>query len=222
MRTIFVDFEMNPVDTVYEKEREICCYEIIEIGAVMLDDNNERISEYSTYIKPEYNKDVDSRIIRLTGITTDMVFNAVSFREGLDEFVKWCGDVSDIEAVYAWSDNDYRQLNNEMNLKKIEKSPDIAGLLDIWCDFQKIFSKQVGLDKPMSLQKAVEAVGREFEGKAHDALTDAINTAGLFVASKDDAETKKMIKLLNKTRKPADSLKTALGDMFDFDSMDLE
>jgi len=222
MKKIFIDFEMNPVAVSYEREREICCYEIIEIGAVMLDEDNERISDFKSYIKPQYNDEIESRITNLTGITTDMVFSAEDFMSALMDFVKWCGDISDIEAIYAWSDNDYRQLVNELKLKKIKADPGINGLLERWCDFQKIFSDKVGLDRPMKLKNAIEAVGRTFIGKAHDALTDAINTADLFVASNDDAETKKMIDLLNKTRKPADSLKTALGDMFDFGSINFE
>ena len=51
MRSIFVDFEMNPVNMEYEQERLISNYEIIEIGAVMLDENNHRISEFKQYLK---------------------------------------------------------------------------------------------------------------------------------------------------------------------------
>lgn len=222
MKKIFIDFEMNPIDSTYEKEREICNYEIIEIGAVMLDESNSQISEFTTYIKPEYSEEITSRITELTGITTEMVSYSENFRDAFAEFISWCGDIDEIEAVYSWSDNDYRQITGEIKLKNIETGPEINRLLERWCDYQKIFSKQVGLNRPMSLPKAIEAVGREFMGKAHDALTDAVNTAELFVVSKDDEETKKMIELLNKTRKPQTALQTALGDMFDFTNMDIE
>lgn len=222
MKKIFIDFEMNPIDNTYEKEREICNYEIIEIGAVMLDESNTHLSEFTTYIKPEYSEVITSRITELTGITTEMVFYAENFESALGRFLEWCGDVNDIETVYSWSDNDYRQLKGEIKLKNIEAGVKINSLLDKWCDFQKLFSGQVGLKKPMSLQNAIEAVGREFAGRAHDALTDAVNTAELFVVSRDDEETKKMIELLKKTRKPQASLQTALGDIIDFKSMGIE
>lgn len=222
MRKIFIDLEMNPIDMQYEQERSICNYEVIEIGAVMLDDSNCEISQFMTYIKPVYNSCVEERITRLTGITTEMIYMQDDYESAIRRFFDWCGDYEDIEGIYAWSDHDYRQIVNEMKLKGIEVTPHIQSLLNLWNDFQKIFSGLVGLNRPMGLEKAIEAVGREFEGKAHDALTDAVNTAGLYVASKDDKETKRMIELLEKTRRPANPLKTALGDLFDFGNLDID
>lgn len=222
MRSIFVDFEMNPVDMQYEEERSISNYEIIEIGAVMLDENNSRISEYKQYLRPVYNTIVEERITGLTGITTEMLLDKPDFRKGITEFFEWCGDTDDLEAIYAWSDNDYRQIVNEMKLKDMKPDDRVQILLERWNDFQKTFSGLVGLDRPMSLARAIEAVGRDFIGEAHDALTDAINTAELYVASQDDAETKRMIELLEKTRRPNDPLQTALGELFDFGNLELE
>lgn len=222
MRSVFVDFEMNPIDIEHEEERLISNYEIIEIGAVMLDGNNCRISEFKQYIKPVYNEIVEERITGLTGITTDMLQDKPYFKEVITDFFEWCGDNNDLEAIYAWSDNDYRQVVNEMKLKNMEPDNRVQALLDKWNDFQKTFSRLVGLSRPMALAKAIEAVGRDFIGEAHDALTDAVNTAELYVASKDDAETKRMIELLEKTRRPNDPLQTALGDLFDFGNLDFE
>ena len=67
MRNIFVDFEMNPVDIEYAEERQISNYEIIEIGAVMLDGYNHRIDDFKQYIKPVYNEAIEERITGLTG-----------------------------------------------------------------------------------------------------------------------------------------------------------
>lgn len=39
MEHIILDLEMNEVAERYEAERKICRFEIIEIGAVKLDDN---------------------------------------------------------------------------------------------------------------------------------------------------------------------------------------
>lgn len=222
MRNIFVDFEMNPVDVEYAEERLISNYEIIEIGAVMLDGNNCRISEFKQYIKPGYNEVVEERITGLTGITTEMLLDMPEFKEAITYFFEWCGDAGDIEAVYAWSDNDFRQVVHEMKLKNVEPDSNVLEMFDRWKDFQKTFSGLVGLDRPMSLSNAIEAVGRKFLGTAHDALTDAVNTAELYVASKDDAETKRMIELLERTRRPKAPLQTALGDLFDFGNLELD
>jgi hypothetical protein len=44
MKTIFVDFEMNPINTSFKEARQICKNEIIEIGAVLLDEDSKEIS----------------------------------------------------------------------------------------------------------------------------------------------------------------------------------
>ena len=39
MKYIVVDFEMNPVSRTYKEQKAICTNEIIQIGAVLLDEN---------------------------------------------------------------------------------------------------------------------------------------------------------------------------------------
>ena len=61
MRYIIVDFEMNKLDKQYKEERKICCQEIIEIGAVMLNDRYQEISRFRTYIKPQYAEEIEGQ-----------------------------------------------------------------------------------------------------------------------------------------------------------------
>ena len=46
MKHIFVDFEMHPIAKEFQNERKICPCEIIEFGAVMLDDDFIEISSF--------------------------------------------------------------------------------------------------------------------------------------------------------------------------------
>ena len=55
MEHIILDLEMNEVAERYEAERKICRFEIIEIGAVKLDDNFVEIDSFKTFVKPQYN-----------------------------------------------------------------------------------------------------------------------------------------------------------------------
>ena len=54
MKHIVIDLEMNKIARSSEA-RKICKSEIIEIGAVMLDENLQEIGNFRTYVKPEYN-----------------------------------------------------------------------------------------------------------------------------------------------------------------------
>lgn len=55
MRYIFVDFEMNPMEAIHKDEKKICGSEIIEIGAVMLDENFNEVSFFKRLVKAQFN-----------------------------------------------------------------------------------------------------------------------------------------------------------------------
>ena len=54
MKAVFVDFEMNPIGRDQKEARRICKGEIIEIGAVKIDEDGKEISSYKEYVLPEY------------------------------------------------------------------------------------------------------------------------------------------------------------------------
>ena len=49
MKYVFVDFEMNEIDRKYRKIRRECANEIVQIGAVMLDEELNEIGEFREY-----------------------------------------------------------------------------------------------------------------------------------------------------------------------------
>lgn len=81
-----MDFEMNQIDNSHPDELKICKNEIIEIGAVKLDDTYKEIDSFKTYVKPGITP-VTSRITNLTGITNEMVDDAPDLR------LRWIGSL---------------------------------------------------------------------------------------------------------------------------------
>ena len=51
MYKIFVDLEMHPIPRSLKEERKICTQEIIEIGAVKLNEENEEISSFCEFAR---------------------------------------------------------------------------------------------------------------------------------------------------------------------------
>ena len=185
-RYVFVDFEMQPVDhRDHPDEWSIARHEIIEFGAVMLDKNLKEISEFQSYVKPRYSEKIQETVEAMTGITAETVSDAADFSEVFNKFVKWCSSDGLTYCVYAWSGADKGQLVHEIALKQIEKTPEVNYMLSHWFDFQKIFTKTIGRRLAVSLDKAVEACGLDFEGQMHDALWDARNTSNLFRLTSD-------------------------------------
>lgn len=209
MRYIFVDLEMNPIAKSYKQERKICKTEVIEIGAVMLDENMVEVDSYKKYIKPEYNKRIEQNIRKLTGIQDKDVEKGISFEEMWADFVGWCGQDC---VIYTWSANDAQQIKKEIRLKKLEEEK-YQFFLNSWRDLQKEFGELVGIKKNISLECAVGAVGAKFQGSQHDALCDSRNTAEIFRVTKDEKKCKNAMQYIIDLFKEKGNLTFSMGDL---------
>ena len=64
---IVIDLEMNPVCKSFKDVRKYTTDEIIEIGAVKLDDSYKQVGEFQCYVRPQYGE-ITKHITKLTGI----------------------------------------------------------------------------------------------------------------------------------------------------------
>lgn len=217
MKYIIVDLEMNPVAGEYSEERKICRSEIIEIGAVIMDERFLVLGEFKTLVKPQYNAEIYKRYETLTGISTRMVSGAPTFATAYEMFVNWCKSYDDEYEVYAWSENDYNQLVAEMALKNCASEENMEPLKH-WFDFQKEYTEKLGLERIMSLEKALDYAGVTFEGRMHDALWDAKNTAELFAIVRNEERCNAVLKTVMEVLKPK-NVGGTLGEMFNFGAL---
>lgn len=217
MNYIIVDFEMNPVAGEYKEERQISRLEIIEIGAVIMDESFLVLGEFKTLVKPQFNDSIYKKYETLTGITTQMVCGAPTFATAYEMFVNWCESYGNEYEVYAWSENDYSQLVAEMALKNYNRT-EMMRPLDNWFDFQKEYTEKLGLERIMSLEKALDYAGIAFEGHMHDALCDAKNTAELFAIVRNEERCNIVLKAVMEALRPKNVCNT-LGDMIDFGAL---
>lgn len=172
MSLIIMDLEMNVV------KRE--AVEIIQIGAVRLDEASLSITdEFMTYVFPEYFP-VSARATKITGILQEDVKSAPLLAEALKQFDAWAG--RDYKTMYSWSMCDIEQIQRECSLKGIDQT-DLAYMYGHWGDFQKEFCDLIGYERQLKLQAALGALDLVAEGKAHAALDDARNTAFLYEAA---------------------------------------
>ncbi len=149
--------------------------EVIQIGAVLLNEFLEIGDKFSTYVLPQFGF-IDTYIKNLTGISNANVRNAPNIEEALQKFVNWLPN--DVKAV-SWSRNDEQQIRHEIEAKDIR----IEGLdiiLDNWIDCQKTFGEKMDSSKCYKLSEALVAADIMYEDGAHDGLVDAYNTALLF------------------------------------------
>ena len=222
MNYIFVDFEMNPIHRKYVAKRKIYKQEIIEIGAIMIDDNLDEISSFKAYVKPKYSEFVTTKITDLTGITSNQLCMASSVGVELENFAKWCIEKSNNEfVVFAWSESDLDQVLNELKLKEITVSENLKRVIDSWQDLQLEYDRVTKSEKQTGLRKALESLGIYFTGKMHDALDDSRNTAIIFRELQNPEQMLANIEEIRSyyTGEHKDSI--TLGDLIDFSAFQI-
>jgi inhibitor of KinA sporulation pathway (predicted exonuclease) len=220
--SIFVDFEMQPVDhKEHPGEWEIARHEIIEIGAVMLDGDLKEMDSFQCYVKPLYSTEIQETVEAMTGISSATLVGAPDFAEAFARFVEWSSSPGLSYTIYAWSGADKGQIVHEILLKKITKTDAIGYMLSHWYDYQKIFTRAIGRRLAVSLDKAVTACGLTFEGQMHDALWDARNTARLFRLTSDKKNFRKIAPRVKHTLESKEHFTASLGDMVDMSKFNL-
>lgn len=171
--SVVIDLEMCEIPRrnrkVFKRKNEI-----IQIGAVMLNQEMEIISEFSTYVKPEFGE-ITFAIYNLTGITESMLKSAPSLDTALKMLEAWMNQK--VRCIYAWSENDYYQMLFEITGKGLLTVENEA-LLDMeWIDYQKSFGDRFEMERCVSLEEALNLAEINIEGQLHNGLDDAYNTA---------------------------------------------
>lgn len=210
MKYVVMDLEMCKVPKGYKKYGYNLRRETIQIGAVLLDENYCIVDEFNTYVRPEYGR-VDGFIENLTGIRQADVVNAPSFESALESFLDWL-PADDVRCV-SWSNSDPKQFVYEYIEKGIDDER-FEIMIANWIDCQELFGRKMDKENRYSLEEALIAADIIPEGKAHDGLCDAYNTALLFTKLDQDPDFD-----LNTTYQAAreeneNHLSFAIGDLF--------
>ena len=165
MNYIIFDLEWNQ-----GPEEEQSVGEIVEIGAVKLDDRFETVDELRLYVKPFLYPKLHNRIAALTGIRQqDLQTQGLPFPEAYARFADWCGE----ECVWmTWSTSDLPILLDNLLLHGLDASD-----LPDYCDLQRIFSREIMRSNTQYSLDTALAILKEKGDTAHDALHDARNTA---------------------------------------------
>ncbi len=171
MNYIIFDLEWNqpPTPEAAVTEPLYVSGEIIQVGAVKLNDAFEVIDELRLYIRPIYYTKLHKQISALTHIRDKDLEEASTFPEAYTQFTQWCGD----EFSYmTWSMSDMPMLIENMMLHGIDCSR-----LPVCYDIQRIFGREImRSNNRCSLDHALEVLNMKGD-QAHDALHDARNTA---------------------------------------------
>ena len=144
--------------------------EIIEIGAVKVNELGLIVDEFDIFIKPYLYPRLSLYCRKLTGITQAQVDLAVSFPAANTRFKEWC----DGAALWSWGEDrnlmkqDGRLWGVDVTYAMQTKNLSLA--------FKRRYQR-----RKCGVLRALHILGMEFEGEHHRAIDDAHNTARIFV-----------------------------------------
>ncbi len=143
--------------------------EIIQIGAVRLDESYSVNDTFRIMISPVHYKVMHKTVAEITNITTKDLKGGLSFPEAFERFRSWCGE----DCVFlVWGIEDLDMLCDNMQLHGIDTS-----CMPLTYNLQLAFDNQISKEnRQISLARAMEMLG-EPALRFHDALNDAVNTA---------------------------------------------
>lgn len=172
MNYIVFDLEWNQSPSGKEDSVKHLPFEIIEIGAVKLDEDMRMCGEFHCLIKPQVYTKMHAKISEVTHMDMEeLVRQGKTFAEGMREFVSWCGEEY---RFCTWGSMDLTELQRNMAYYNVE-NPFPKPLL--YYDIQKLYSLQYGDGKNrISLDQAIQERGVTEERPLHRALNDAFYT----------------------------------------------
>lgn len=147
--------------------------EIIQIGAVKVDEIGRVLDRFSINLRPRIFRKLQHRIAKVTGLTQRQLDEGVPIREGLGRFVRWCGPDA---ALAEWGMDDVPVLKQNLYLNGYDES-----WPGQWYDLQQVFlaQKPRGEGEGMTLESVVTRLGLPMDEPFHDALSDAAYTAAV-------------------------------------------
>ncbi len=177
MNYIVFDLEWNQSAFGRSGEHPRMPFEIIEIGAVKVNEKYEIISEFSSLIKPKIYKKLHNSIRAMLNYDENELKNGKPFQEACTEFLKWCGPE---EYVFCtWGSTDLFYLQNNMDFYYMNKLPFPVKYYNL----QQVYADRFTDDQAISkLEKAVQYFDIEVDEPFHAAINDARYTAKVMAA----------------------------------------
>ena len=172
---IVFDLEWNQSSAGKEASLDHLPFEIFEIGAVKLNENMEKLSEFHRLTGPCVYRQMHFAISEVTHVTMDeLVHRGEPFKQVMESFLAWCGD----DYIFCtWGSMDLTELQRNMVYHGME-IPFASPLL--FYDVQKLYSRLYSDGKTReSLDEAVNFFGLEANVPFHRALEDAEYTGGV-------------------------------------------
>ena len=175
MNYIILDLEWNQSARGKNYENKKLPFEIIQIGAVKLNEAGEVQDVFNCVVRPSVYKKLHSAVKEVVALTDQELREGVSFQEAFLRLMQFCED----EYIFCtWGSQDLWQLQQNMQFYHIENAfPKAMRYYDV----QKLFSIVFEDGKlRRTVEHAVDVLGFEKDLMFHSAINDARYVAKIF------------------------------------------
>ena len=146
-------------------------FEIIEIGAVKLDENMQAVGQFHEFIKPAVYRQLHYKTKEILHLDFSELEKCRSFKPVIRDFFEWCGEDY---MMCTWGSMDLTEL--QRNLVFFRQENPFPKLV-LYYDIQKLFSLLYEDGKSRSsLKDAVERLGIPEDIPFHRAIDDTLYT----------------------------------------------
>lgn len=175
MDYIIFDLEWNQCPSSSTDKEEKLPFEIVEIGAVKLNENREMVSEFSELIKPQIYHEMHYITSRLVHLQMEELEKGKPFKEVMEMFLEWAGD----DCLFCtWGTLDLLELQRNMAYYGM---PPLSDRPLRYYDIQKLFSLAYEDGKSRrTLEYAIDMMNIKKDIPFHRAFSDAYYTAKVF------------------------------------------
>lgn len=168
---MFLDLEMSMHPYTVDK---YFTQEIIQVGYILIDENNNLIEEYNELIKPTLHKKLTKRTLKFLKITQDDVDQGINYSDFYHHFSRAIRMYN--PAIVVWGRNDFLALRDSYkinNLPSLKKKTRYINLL-------KLHKNYFNLRNDLGLFNAHKTYSNIENSQAHNALEDAKFTQEIF------------------------------------------
>lgn len=153
MNYIVLDLEWNQGTTRKYQEKPELPFEIVEIGAIKLNEACELIDTFHAIIKPTVYLEMNSHIEQITHVSIEDLESGMNFKQVACSFLDWCG--TDYRFC-TWGSMDLTELQRNMTYFQLEQTLEKPLF---YYNIQKLYSIRYSDGKSrVSLQNAVDAL----------------------------------------------------------------
>lgn len=169
---IVFDLEWNQAADLRTRLENSLLFEIIEIGAIKLNENRDQIADFHELIRPQVFHTMNQVTGDLIHINMEQLADCRSFPEVAADFLKWCGS----NYIFCtWGNLDLTELQRNMDYYHM---PPVSQKTIKYYDVQKLFSIAFEDKKSRrTLQYAVDFLEIKKDVAFHRAYADAYYTA---------------------------------------------